>query len=73
MQSLNKTKINIRDNLVEDKLEVSKSHMISLKNELVEVFKKYTKTENFSIDLSVKVLKSNQYKIEVCTRLNDLI
>lgn len=73
MRSLNKIKKNIRDNLIEEKFEISKSYVINLKNELVDVFKKYTKSEDFSIDLSVKVLKSNQYKIEVCTRLNDLI
>lgn len=73
MQSLNKVKSDIRNDLIQDKLEISKSYLLNLKYELLEVFRKYTKSDDLSIDLSVKILKSNQYKIEVFAYVKDLI
>lgn len=73
MRSLNKLKNKLKNELIEDKFEISKTLIDNLKNEIFQVFKKYTKSEKFDINLSIKVLKSNQYCISVAVKINDLI
>ena len=73
MQNLNNLRKKLNSSLIKDKFEISYNQVSLLKNELCEVFKKYTKSEDFSINLSIRILKSNKYEIEICVTADDLI
>lgn len=72
MQSLNKEKLKLKNSLIQDKLGISKNVIVELKNDIFNVLKKYTNFKNESINISVKVLSSNKYLINICTEVDEI-
>lgn len=72
MKNLNKLKSELKNYLIEDKLEITKSTAINLKSDLYEVFKRYTNLDESGININIKILSSNKYLLEVVVIANDL-
>jgi len=72
MQSLNSQKIKLKNELIEDKFGLSKNVVLSLKSEMIDVLKKYTKFDNDDIKLTIKVLSKNKYLINFSAEVDDV-
>lgn len=75
MKNLNKKTIkdDIKKQLSNDKYELPIQLFRSLKSDIFECFSNYANIEKDSISMSIKVLKNNNYYVEISCLIDDYL
>ena len=69
---MNNIKDLLRQTLIEDKFSISFNTIINIKSGVLEVLKKYTKINDESININIKISKTGKYRIELIAVVDDI-
>lgn len=72
MRDLSKIKNQLKKTMMEDKYSISIKTIENIRRGVFEILKKYTKINDDSININIKLFKNNKYRIEIKTEIDDI-